>query len=313
MNDANYEHDSGNDNFLCLPYIEGQTKRILYKIVEYSPLIDSSNITFEHWIKIAEDIKVRTNILWIKWTLIRKKYFFCSKACIWTIRRLCDYSRYRHYVIHRFLSVIHVGEFAKNSHHHWITNSDFRTTNRWKRQFHQLLDSCWKLRHTGSVLVFQFYALPWKSYDQNEPRVLRSFRFTELLAACKNRRQHWSRSTTLLPSKHYRRISNFHTAESKCCNFEDLPQYSNGNCSSFFETADEGRCHAIFRCWKYSKQSTRLGRSLEGSYRPRCHYCQRYAMCVWYCWGEIWNRSFPVWMRCHFRVEYGKKKTPITN
>lgn len=63
MNDANYEHDSGNDNFLCLPYIESQTKRILYKIVEYSPLIDSSNITFEHWIKIAEDIKVRTNIL----------------------------------------------------------------------------------------------------------------------------------------------------------------------------------------------------------------------------------------------------------
>lgn len=35
-------------------------RRIIYTVTEYEPLIDSSNVTSEHWRKMAEDIKVST-------------------------------------------------------------------------------------------------------------------------------------------------------------------------------------------------------------------------------------------------------------
>lgn len=44
---------------LVLPYVEGQRRRIIYTITEYEPLLDSSNMTIDEWVRIAEDIKVR--------------------------------------------------------------------------------------------------------------------------------------------------------------------------------------------------------------------------------------------------------------
>ncbi|UYV78270.1 hypothetical protein LAZ67_16000739, partial [Cordylochernes scorpioides] len=38
----------------------GEPQRVLYKIIEYFPLLDSSNMSIDHWILIAEDIKVGT-------------------------------------------------------------------------------------------------------------------------------------------------------------------------------------------------------------------------------------------------------------
>lgn len=43
---------------LVLPYVEGEHRRIIYTITEYEPLLDSSNMTFQDWVKIAQDIKV---------------------------------------------------------------------------------------------------------------------------------------------------------------------------------------------------------------------------------------------------------------
>lgn len=43
---------------LVLPYVEGENRRIVYTISEYEPLLDSSNMTFSDWVRIAEDIKV---------------------------------------------------------------------------------------------------------------------------------------------------------------------------------------------------------------------------------------------------------------
>lgn len=43
---------------LVLPFVEGEKRRIIYTISEYEPLLDSSNMTFEDWERIAEDIKV---------------------------------------------------------------------------------------------------------------------------------------------------------------------------------------------------------------------------------------------------------------
>lgn len=45
---------------LVLPHVQGEHRRIIYTITEYEPLLDSSNMTFQDWVKIAQDIKVRT-------------------------------------------------------------------------------------------------------------------------------------------------------------------------------------------------------------------------------------------------------------
>lgn len=44
---------------LVLPHVEGEHRRIIYTITEYEPLLDSSNMTFQDWVKIAQDIKVK--------------------------------------------------------------------------------------------------------------------------------------------------------------------------------------------------------------------------------------------------------------
>lgn len=56
------------DNYFChkgssmapliLPYVHGEKRRICYTITEYDPLLDSSNMTFKDWERIAEDIQV---------------------------------------------------------------------------------------------------------------------------------------------------------------------------------------------------------------------------------------------------------------
>lgn len=46
---------------LVLPHVEGEHRRIIYTITEYEPLLDSSNMTFQDWQKIAQDIQVRSN------------------------------------------------------------------------------------------------------------------------------------------------------------------------------------------------------------------------------------------------------------
>lgn len=42
---------------LVLPHVQGETRRIIYTITEYEPLLDSSNMTISEWRRIAEDIK----------------------------------------------------------------------------------------------------------------------------------------------------------------------------------------------------------------------------------------------------------------
>lgn len=43
---------------LVLPYVQGETRRVVYTITEYDPLLDSSNMGMNDWKRIAEDIKV---------------------------------------------------------------------------------------------------------------------------------------------------------------------------------------------------------------------------------------------------------------
>ena len=44
---------------LVLPHVDGEHRRIVYTITEYEPLLDSTNMTFQEWVKIAEDIQVK--------------------------------------------------------------------------------------------------------------------------------------------------------------------------------------------------------------------------------------------------------------
>lgn len=43
---------------MVLPYVQGETRRVVYTITEYDPLLDSSNMGIADWKRIAEDIKV---------------------------------------------------------------------------------------------------------------------------------------------------------------------------------------------------------------------------------------------------------------
>lgn len=43
---------------LVLPYVQGENRRIVYTVIEYDPLLDSSNMAITDWVQIAEDIKV---------------------------------------------------------------------------------------------------------------------------------------------------------------------------------------------------------------------------------------------------------------
>lgn len=44
---------------LVLPIVQGERRRIIYTISEYEPLLDSSNMSFSDWERIAVDIRVR--------------------------------------------------------------------------------------------------------------------------------------------------------------------------------------------------------------------------------------------------------------
>lgn len=43
---------------LVLPFVEDESRRIIYTIIEYDPLLDSSNMSIKDWVQIAEDVKV---------------------------------------------------------------------------------------------------------------------------------------------------------------------------------------------------------------------------------------------------------------
>uniref|UniRef100_A0A1B0CZK4 Uncharacterized protein n=1 Tax=Phlebotomus papatasi TaxID=29031 RepID=A0A1B0CZK4_PHLPP len=42
---------------LVLPFVENEPRRVIYTISEYDPLLDSSNMTINDWVRIAEDIR----------------------------------------------------------------------------------------------------------------------------------------------------------------------------------------------------------------------------------------------------------------
>uniref|UniRef100_T1P870 asparaginase n=1 Tax=Musca domestica TaxID=7370 RepID=T1P870_MUSDO len=42
---------------LVLPYVQGESNRVIYQITEYNPLLDSSNMTMNDWARIAKDIQ----------------------------------------------------------------------------------------------------------------------------------------------------------------------------------------------------------------------------------------------------------------
>ncbi|EDX17032.1 GD17975 [Drosophila simulans] len=47
---------------LVLPIVQGVDRRVIYQIAEYTPLLDSSNMTMNDWARIASDIQVHAYI-----------------------------------------------------------------------------------------------------------------------------------------------------------------------------------------------------------------------------------------------------------
>ena len=48
--------------WLALPLVKDCMRRIVYTIIEYEPLLDSSDMTSDEWIRIAKDIDVCSTI-----------------------------------------------------------------------------------------------------------------------------------------------------------------------------------------------------------------------------------------------------------
>ncbi|CAI4223613.1 unnamed protein product [Auanema sp. JU1783] len=61
LNDRNFINEHYGNVATVRPYslppVRGMTKRVVYWIVEYEPLLDSCDMTFDDWIRIASDIK----------------------------------------------------------------------------------------------------------------------------------------------------------------------------------------------------------------------------------------------------------------
>lgn len=47
---------------LVLPFVQGESRRVIYQVTEYSPLLDSSNMTMDDWARIAKDIYVSVQL-----------------------------------------------------------------------------------------------------------------------------------------------------------------------------------------------------------------------------------------------------------
>lgn len=45
---------------LVLPHCKEESRRVVYSITEYDPILDSSNMTIQDWVQIAKDIHVST-------------------------------------------------------------------------------------------------------------------------------------------------------------------------------------------------------------------------------------------------------------
>lgn len=62
MHDEEYARmrydDSASMCPLILPHDNDGTRRVVYSIKEYDPVLDSSNMTINEWAHIAEDIQV---------------------------------------------------------------------------------------------------------------------------------------------------------------------------------------------------------------------------------------------------------------
>lgn len=58
--DPNYvgHNKNSEESHLILPPVEGATTRVMYDVVEYSPLLDSSCMNMTDWRGIANDIGV---------------------------------------------------------------------------------------------------------------------------------------------------------------------------------------------------------------------------------------------------------------
>lgn len=54
---------------LVLPYVQGETRRVLYQVTEYAPLLDSSNMTMNDWARIANDIYVSSSFSFLSYSL----------------------------------------------------------------------------------------------------------------------------------------------------------------------------------------------------------------------------------------------------
>lgn len=66
MHDEEYARkrfdDSASMGPLVLPYGNEESRRVVYSITEYDPILDSSNMTIHEWVQIAKDIHVSIKI-----------------------------------------------------------------------------------------------------------------------------------------------------------------------------------------------------------------------------------------------------------
>lgn len=68
------------------------SRRVIYNVLEYSPLCDSSNMTMDDWIHIANDIKVKY-----------KLYIYAHKLYTYIKSRNYKYGLIRSHIMYMYL------------------------------------------------------------------------------------------------------------------------------------------------------------------------------------------------------------------
>lgn len=135
---------------LALPSLGPDSKRILYTIYEYEPLLDSSNMTMDDWIHIAKDLRVcypfesiTVHVYYLidfydciqcsstKYEIIEilfdryVSFFFFLVEVLRTIRWVRYSPRHRYAILHCFGLVVYARKSGQNGDCYGIADSYF--------------------------------------------------------------------------------------------------------------------------------------------------------------------------------------------
>ncbi|XP_070166423.1 L-asparaginase isoform X1 [Polyergus mexicanus] len=152
---------------LVLPVTATDNRRVVYNVLEYSNLCDSSNMTMDEWIRIANDIKV------IVFTSLP------SAGILRALRWIRSPSGYRYPKLHRIRSVLYARGSRQDCHPDRFADADFRHKKRRPGQFPGVPCDRGELQHTRGMRVLRYELIARQPDKQGICKLLRGISLAE--------------------------------------------------------------------------------------------------------------------------------------